>query len=353
MQRSAAGVYSRPLLNGRYDVFLHFAEIYPGALSVGARVFDIFMEGNLVADNLDVYKEAGNKGYKAYILSTTDIEVKDGKLTIYFVGVEGNAKINAIEIRPATTPPTTCEPITVDFKTSANGVALSGGTYVSNQWASIGLTLSTIGGLAGENRPRLFNTSDVGNDPDLGTPNERCTPPGPGVGIGGEPSGDGPNCDYLGNVLIIQESDSSITIPDDNVDGGSIVFHFTTDAPYVSEMGLLDIDYETVITITYYDKTDVDPIVMPLKGDNSYQTISINKWNVKQLKVDFARSGAVTFISFCPAPTPPPPTPPTPPPPTPPTPTPPTPPTPTPPTPPTPTPPTAERRSVSAKCRRC
>ena len=39
---------------------------------------------------------------------------------------------------------------------------------------------------------------------------------------------------------------------------------------------------------------------MPLLGDNSYQTVIIDQANVKWIKVMFARSGAVTSITFCP-----------------------------------------------------
>jgi hypothetical protein len=89
------------------------------------------------------------------------------------------------------------------------------------------MTLSSSGGLASSNYPRLFNTSSVGIDPDLGSPNEYCTQSGPGKGLEGGPAGAGPNGDPLGNVLIIQNRDKSITIPDDSVDGGSILFDFS------------------------------------------------------------------------------------------------------------------------------
>jgi hypothetical protein len=66
---------------------------------------------------------------------------------------------------------------------------------------------------------------------------------------------------------------------------------------------LLDIDYETTINVFFYGKNDIDMIDVPLMGDNSVQTISIDKSNVRQVRVDFTRSGAVTFISFCSVPT--------------------------------------------------
>jgi hypothetical protein len=178
---------------------------------------------------------------------------------------------------------------------------------VCDEWAKYGLTLSTKGGLEGELCPRLFSTSRAGqsNDPDLGSPNIMCDPSGPGLGKGGEPCGAGPNCNPLGNVLIIQNEDPKITIPDDNVNGGTIIFDFNGEAEYVGDIGLLDIDRETSITVVWKTANGVmtkDTFRVPLMGDNSYQVFSINKPNVKQVSLKLRRSGAVSFISFCPPP---------------------------------------------------
>jgi hypothetical protein len=92
--------YSVALLNGSYDVRLHFAEIFSGAFREGARVFDVFMEGELMVGHLDIYKEAGNKGNKAYVVDIGDVAVNDGSLDIDFVRVKQSPKISGIEIRP-------------------------------------------------------------------------------------------------------------------------------------------------------------------------------------------------------------------------------------------------------------
>jgi hypothetical protein len=101
-------------------------------------------------------------------------------------------------------PQSTCEPFSIDFDKSATGVRLQGGRYVSNEWISFGMTLSSSGGLASSNYPRLFNTSSVGNDPDLGSLNEYCTLSGPGKGLEGGPDGAGPNCDPLGTCSLFR-----------------------------------------------------------------------------------------------------------------------------------------------------
>ena len=87
-------------------------------------------------------------------------------------------------------------------------------------------------------------------DPDLGSPNEMCSPAGPGTGEGGEPGEPVRNCEPLGNVLIIQEvNDCPDDIPDDAGDGGVLTLDFAESrAVYVKELGLLDIDYATSIT---------------------------------------------------------------------------------------------------------
>lgn len=202
---------------------------------------------------------------------------------------------------PSTMPTVQKECVNIDFSKSADGVTLSGGKYVSDQWESLGLSLYASGGRG--YLPRLFNTSSVGNDPDLGSPNEKCTPSGPGRGAGGEPGSDAPNCNPLGNVLIIQNSDESITIPDDNKNGGSIIFEFE-EAVRFESLGLLDIDYKTSILIMTESESGrlavLPRIEVELKGDNSFFMLDINEENVKQVRVTFAHSGAVTEINFCP-----------------------------------------------------
>ena len=100
-----------------------------------------------------------------------------------------------------------CDLVTVDFNTAADGTVIPGGTYIDTQYVGLGMTFFAEGGVG--DKPRAFNTPNPGTmecgDPDLGSPNERCSPPGPGIGEGGEPGMPGENCEALGNVLIIQE----------------------------------------------------------------------------------------------------------------------------------------------------
>jgi len=194
--------------------------------------------------------------------------------------------------------------VVVDFEFAADGTTIiSPGTYVESDWKEFGLTLSATGGFG--TLPRIFNTANPGTvkegDPDLGSPNNRCSPPGPGVGEGGEPDTKGANCVPLGNVIIVQEVNDDMSVPDDSADGGTIVFDFEPVANKVYEIGLLDIDYETSITVMYESLSDnisTKTIQVPLLGDNSFQVVEVGIDNVKQLVVTMKRSGAVAFISF-------------------------------------------------------
>jgi hypothetical protein len=129
-----------------------------------------------------------NLGDNSYQLLPINLfNVKQVKVTI-----ERSAAITSISfcylkppVPPPTPPPATCVEVAVDFG------SLPGGMYVSDEFAEDVLKLSTEGGLEGERRPRLFNTSHAGNsnDIDLGSPTNMCNPAGPGTGKGGEPTG--------------------------------------------------------------------------------------------------------------------------------------------------------------------
>ncbi len=92
--------YTFPLPNGEYEVELYFAEpwIGTGGISDGAgrRLFDIAINGAIVEENLDIWKEVGHdralkKSYK--------VKVSQGKLEIDFPRIyAGQAIIQAIAI---------------------------------------------------------------------------------------------------------------------------------------------------------------------------------------------------------------------------------------------------------------
>lgn len=125
--------YSIDLLPGSYDVYLHMAEIYRGAFRPGARLFNVYMEEQLVAERFDIFVAAGNEGNRAVVLPTYNVVVDDGTLTIKFERVKQVPKLSGIEVRPAgsranapTTTTTTRpnDPVTTTASVSAGSVAM-------------------------------------------------------------------------------------------------------------------------------------------------------------------------------------------------------------------------------------
>ncbi len=89
--------YSLPVPNGVYRVNLYFAEIYSGTQSVGARVFDVVVEGTLVFDNLDIFAEVGGA---TALIKGVEVGVTDGVLDLQFLREVQNPKVMAIEVVP-------------------------------------------------------------------------------------------------------------------------------------------------------------------------------------------------------------------------------------------------------------
>jgi hypothetical protein len=101
----------------------------------------------------------------------------------------------------------------------------------------------------------VFNSSNIKSsswrdDPDLGSPNRKCTPKGPGIGVGGRPNASFPNCDPLGNLLIIQNP-AVTTAPNDYAKGGCMSFSFFDFGSVVKidDFGLLDIEEGANVTV--------------------------------------------------------------------------------------------------------
>jgi hypothetical protein len=112
----------------------------------------------------------------------------------------------------------------------------------------------------------------------------------------------GESCNPSGNVLIVQEK--GVDVPDDNKDGRLLTIDFPTEGgQYVFNIGLLDIDYKTLLVVVH-ETEDGElteyTIDVPIVGDNPFQILEINQERVCWIKVMFSRSRAVTFVKFCP-----------------------------------------------------
>ena len=88
--------YEIALAPGIYYVELNFAEIWSGTFDPDARVFDVFLEGLLVEDDLDIVAAAGGP-LTAYTTGYF-ISVTDGGLTITTTAEIENPKLSAFSI---------------------------------------------------------------------------------------------------------------------------------------------------------------------------------------------------------------------------------------------------------------
>ena len=79
---------------GLYKIVMHFAELYFD--TVGARIFDIKLEGETVLSNLDLVEETGGKFVA--IQYTFFPFITDGAVDIEGVNIANFAKLNGVEI---------------------------------------------------------------------------------------------------------------------------------------------------------------------------------------------------------------------------------------------------------------
>ncbi len=88
--------YQLPVANGTYLVNLYFAETDAASQGTGLRVFGVNFQGSPAIGNLDIF---GTVGANAALVKSAVVSVTTGTLTIDFVRVIGNPKIDAIEVR--------------------------------------------------------------------------------------------------------------------------------------------------------------------------------------------------------------------------------------------------------------
>ena len=83
--------------NGRYDVTFYFAE--PDDVIGGERVFDTFIEGRLVIDDLDVMASRDGKTVSALTVTVPRVQVGDGHLSVRFAASAGRPILSALSVR--------------------------------------------------------------------------------------------------------------------------------------------------------------------------------------------------------------------------------------------------------------
>jgi hypothetical protein len=144
---SGSLTYTFPVSNGAYHVNLYFAELDSGDDSVGARLFNVSMQGNPTFSNVDIFATVGAN---AALIRGWDITVTTGAVTLEFDTVPGHdrAKVTAIEVIPGAqgnTPPLALNfvypdgtPVvgTLNYTVTTSALHLSGSVPLVNGQAS-------------------------------------------------------------------------------------------------------------------------------------------------------------------------------------------------------------------------
>jgi hypothetical protein len=88
--------YEIAIGNGTYDVTVHMLE--NAHTGPGNRVFDVAVEGETVAEGLDIYEEVGQDA--ALVEAVEGVEVTDGSLSIHTETRVDNTSICGVGVRP-------------------------------------------------------------------------------------------------------------------------------------------------------------------------------------------------------------------------------------------------------------
>lgn len=102
--------------NGVYRVKLMFAENY--FTSIGARVFDVYVQGQKAIGDLDIYKEAGKK--TALVKTIDNVNVTDGLIDMHFASQVGEPILNGIVVEQISTDVKEGMLLPTDFKLEQN-----------------------------------------------------------------------------------------------------------------------------------------------------------------------------------------------------------------------------------------
>lgn len=184
-------------------------------------------------------------------------------------------------------------PVTIDFETDGNGAPLAPGTFITNEWENLDISVSSTNGSL-----RLFNSN--------------CGAGFPGVSCTGGDNDLASDADFgngfvpaQGNVLIRQ--DPNTTAPGDLAAPGTIRFEFDKRVRLIS-IALLDNDNGPGITLNIFKNGLPEPgiLISDVNFNNSFQTFMFAgdaTW-VTALDVVFPSSGAIASLSVTPAPIP-------------------------------------------------
>ncbi|MCZ6674417.1 MAG: PEP-CTERM sorting domain-containing protein [Verrucomicrobia bacterium] len=194
----------------------------------------------------------------------------------------------------------------IDFDSSPAG-NISAGDEVTNQYSAWGVNFEYV--QSSTSRPGLklwafdSGANQNGIDDDLETP-------GDGTVGSGNTASDWANNNYIfgntqgaDNVLIIQEQNNNTT-PDDDSRGGIMNIIFDTAVTF-NDIGILDIDDlggdRPNSFIRFFDDLDVQigtGYLIAELGNNSYQEVHFETFEVRRAEIEFGGSGAITGLKF-------------------------------------------------------
>ena len=117
--------------NGDYNVHLHWAEHNSSTAQIGAREFDVSLEGTLVFDNYDIFEASGAED-KA-VTEIVPVTVTDGVLNLSIEQQVSVAIIRGIEIERVVEPPTTYELTTAVSPASSGTINPAAGVHTYNE----------------------------------------------------------------------------------------------------------------------------------------------------------------------------------------------------------------------------
>lgn len=160
--------YTIELKPGTYDVSLHFAEIFSRAFSVGMRMFEVYIQGDMVLEDFDIYSKANRKGNRAVVVTIEDVQVDSGFLYIDFVSLGKQfTKISGIEIHAAAPTLSSSrnvpnEKILLINAGGSDYIDPDGNRWVSDespvQYFNAGKRYSTRANITNTDKPELYQT---------------------------------------------------------------------------------------------------------------------------------------------------------------------------------------------------
>ncbi|WP_339923310.1 malectin domain-containing carbohydrate-binding protein [uncultured Cyclobacterium sp.] len=124
-----------PVENGKYKVISHHNELWFGqkgpSPKAGQRVFDIYLEGNLAKEGVDLFKVNNNEPTQIEFL---EVEVLDGYMDVRLKAKSNNATISGISLIPQNEKPSTALSGQNNFELLLNTGSAISATYEANEF---------------------------------------------------------------------------------------------------------------------------------------------------------------------------------------------------------------------------